>query len=127
MAIDQINPIVLGAAIGAGVSGIFVLINQWFIHRSEDRRRRRELAINTAIAYWQRDTDMAKFKSEKGLGGTAIAPLDLYIIHMLKLSDLIDHKCLTIEDITIELAKIKKSIRAAFADIEKEQNKDKET
>jgi hypothetical protein len=110
-----------GVALGALISGGFMFWGQTLTRKSEERRQRRELAINTAITYWQRDSDIAKLRAGNGLD-TEIAPLDLYIIHMLKLSDLISRETLTEEEVAVELAKIKKTIRGIF-EAAKEQDK----
>ena len=104
------------------MTGGFLLISQTLARRSEDRRQRRELAINTAIANWKSDTETLRFTAENGIGG-AIAPLDHYIIHMVKLSDLIERKDLTEEDIAEELKRIRHASRKHFDAAKEEDQK----
>lgn len=111
-----------GVILGALISGGFMFWGQTLTRRSEERRQRRELAINTALAQWKNDIETAKFRAEKsGING-AIAPLDLYIIHMIRLSDLIDRESLTEKEIATELRNIGEATRTAYdAAIEKDK------
>ena len=90
--------------------------------RSEERRQRRELAINTAIANWKSDTESIRLRAEQGIDGV-VAPLDHYIIHMVKLSDLIERKNLTEDDISDELKRIRHASRKHFETAKEEDQK----
>jgi hypothetical protein len=94
--------------------------SQTLTRRSEERRQRRELAINTALANWQGEIESAR---ASGIP-FAIAPLDHYIIHMIRLSDLISRENLTEKDIAVELAKISKASRDAFEAAKAEDKKE---
>ena len=107
-----------GVALGATITGGFLLWSQTLTRRSEERRQRRELAINTAIANWHGDHETVRAENVP----YAIAPLDHYIIHMVRLSDLLNRQCLTEKEIASELSKIRKATKAAF-EAAKEEDK----
>jgi len=113
----------IGVTIGALISGGFLLFSQTLTRRSEERRQRRELAVNTALANWKRDMETADEMSRNGVTGIAVAPLDHYIIHMVKLSDLIERKDLTEEDIANELKRIRHASRKHFEAAKEEDQK----
>ena len=112
-----------GVALGALISGGFMFWSQTLTRRSEERRQRRELAINTALAQWKNDVETVRFTAEKGVGGS-VAPFDHYIIHMLRLTDLLECKSLTEKEIAVELKKIGKATRDAFEAAKTEDKKE---
>ncbi len=71
----------VGVAIGSGSTLVATLISK----RSEERKHLRELVMNAAIVQWKTAIEVGK---ASGMGGK-IDPLSLYIVHMLKISDLI--------------------------------------
>jgi hypothetical protein len=112
---DQTISVGIGAAIGAGFSGMFLIVSQWLNRRFEDRRNRRELAVNAAIAYWKGETETARFRIERGLTSVRIAPLGHYIIYMMLTSKLIDRSPgLSSQEMILELQKIKQTVQDIF-------------
>jgi|SRR6266446_754801 len=118
---DQLIQITISAGIGALIAGIFLLINSWLSRQNEDRRHRRELALKAAISNWERDTDFAILKSKTEHVKINIAPLDMYIIHMLKISEIIERRDLTADLLISELSKIRAITHAAYKNTEREQ------
>lgn len=102
-----------GVALGAIISAGFMFWSQSLTRKSEERRQRRELAINTAIANWTCDREECRDMNNRGIK-TAVAPLDHYIVHMIRLSDLVSRENLTEEEIAAELGKIKKATSKVF-------------
>ena len=71
----------VGVAIGSGSTLAATLISK----RSDERKHLRELVMNAAIVNWKTAIEVGQ---ASGKGGK-ILPLSLYIVHMLKISDLI--------------------------------------
>jgi hypothetical protein len=92
--------------------------------RFDDRRHLRELAITTAIRYWEHDTELAKLRATARPDSRQfIAPLDTYIIHTLLLAELVSSKKITPDKIVGELARIR-AISDAAAESAKPERKE---
>lgn len=85
------------ALIGGAISGlttIFILIiNQ----RSEERRQLRELALKAAADNWRHTCELSKQY------GAPILPFHVFIVHMVKLFDVLASKDLTVDNLTAKL------------------------
>ncbi len=90
---DIITPLVIGAAVGSGVTGIFSFIAITLQRRAEERRQIRELAVRVALENWKIYKDAAE-----RLGG-AMQPLDVYLIHAMHLVAGLDGRLKTAEQI----------------------------
>jgi hypothetical protein len=109
MQIDAATATVIGAFVGAGVAGIIGLVGQWFARRSEERRQLRQLVIQAAVENW---------KLAAGKGGE-LYPLDSFILHMLKLVEVLELRHLTPETVRQKLREVHSVSRAATDEIEK--------
>lgn len=112
-----------GVLIGSIISGGFAVWNQYIIRRSEERRQKRDLAIKAAIECWKMGVEDVWRRSDNGILAS-VAPLDHYIVHMIKLSDLIDRQDLSEADIAFELSKIRKTTKAVFEAAKEEDKKE---
>lgn len=72
----------LGAFLGALVSGCFVFAAQRLAQRNENLRHARKLALELAIAEWQRHFDYLKDRAAAG-DKVALRPVDEYFIAFL--------------------------------------------
>jgi hypothetical protein len=113
MQIDTPTATVIGAIVGAGVGGLVTLIGQWLVRRSEERRQLRQLVMQAAVENWRYASEAA----EKA--GAHRYPLDSYILHMLKLVELLDTRRLTPELVREKLREVHAVTRAASEEIER--------
>lgn len=101
---------ILGGLAGAATTGLLTILGQWLNRRSEERRHLLDLCFKTAITNWERDTEMAKSRASATGQRVAISPLDLYVIHMLELTKLVN---LPQEQMLAEWERITDRTRAA--------------
>lgn len=102
---------ILGALVGAATTGLLTILGQWLARRSDERRHLLDLCFKTAITNWERDTKMAEAQASATGQRVAISPFDLYFIHMLGLTKLVN---LPQEQILVEWEHIRNRTRAAF-------------
>ena len=102
----EIEVAIIGLA-GVAVGSTFTLILTCLNRRFDDRRQLRELAIKTAFDYWQSDYEHAKLVGERTHTTIKVAPLDTYIIHMLKLAELVSNRSITADNVEAELRSIR--------------------
>lgn len=98
---------VMAVVIAAGISAIFQLIGGFLERRAADKRHLRDLALKAAIVSWEKDIERAKLRSGVTRRPENTLPLDTHIIHMLQLVELISRKKLTVENVEMELMKIR--------------------
>ncbi len=91
--------------IGGGLVGIFNFATNLINKKSEERRHLRELMFNAAIENWKQANELAIVKSKAGYK-VNIAPLDSYIVHMIKLSEVLIGDTLSKENIREKLKEI---------------------
>ena len=113
MQVDVILTAIIGGCAGAIVSAIASVVNTWRIQGSEERRQLREITMNAAIENYKTSFEIAKLKGE--LTGTrqSFPSLDVYVIHMLKITELVSSKTLSAANVGPELAKIRAITKAA--------------
>jgi hypothetical protein len=75
----------ISTLIGVVISSIFSYLNQRLVRKSEELRQLRELVISAAIESWKFNLESYKIHQQP----MKILPLDAYIIHMLKFSEVI--------------------------------------
>src|SRR5437667_11638425 len=100
MLIDTPTATVIGALVGAGVGGLVTLFGQWLARRSEERRQLRQLVMQSAIENWRYVSEAA------AQAGARRYPLDAYILHMLKLMELLEIRHLTPELVREKLREV---------------------
>lgn len=91
MAVDAATTVV-AAATGAIVGGIFTILNLWITKRSDERRQIRELAVKVALENWKTYLDVSP-------KGSAILPIDVYLIHATHLVAALDGRLAKEDDI----------------------------
>lgn len=74
----------LGGAIIGSLSTVFIT---FITKKSEERKHFKGLVINTAFESWKSNVELSKIQSKNR--DVNILPLDTYIVHMLKVSELI--------------------------------------
>lgn len=98
-------PVVTALAGGSLVGVINFAIN--FVNKkSEERRHLREIAFNTAFKYWKQHCDHALEQQKLQDRQSEILPLDAYVIHILKLSEILLDKKTNKENIEAKLKEI---------------------
>jgi hypothetical protein len=100
MEINAATATVIAAVVGAGVGGFVTLLGQWLARRSEERRHLRQLVIKTAVENWRVTSDALEKRS------FPLFPLDIYVLHMLKLSEILDKRQLTPELVREKLSEV---------------------
>jgi hypothetical protein len=88
MQIDTVSGSLLVAGIVAISSLVTSMFTAWIVHRSAERRSLRELAMSAALKNWEemlRDCEQKKKEGRLVL----IPPMDLYILHMVLLTEVI--------------------------------------
>jgi hypothetical protein len=92
---------------GVAIGSLSTLAITYLNRRFDDRRQLRELAVKTAFDYWQSDYEHAKLVGQMTHTTMKVAPLDTYIIHMLKLAELISERSITADNVAAELRGIR--------------------
>ena len=78
----------LSAILGGSVTGLTNFFINKTNKKTEERKHLKEMIIKTATENWKQSHDLAKFVVEKG-EKAALAPIEIYIIHMAKLSEIL--------------------------------------
>jgi hypothetical protein len=94
MSIDAATATVIAAVVGAGVGGFVTLLGQWLTQRSQERQHLRQLIIQTAMENWRFTSDAAEKLAASGHRVNRY-PLDSFILHMLKLSEILNERRIT--------------------------------
>lgn len=94
------------ALAGGGLVGIINFAKDWLNRKSEEQRHLRELMFNAAVENWKQ---ACAFAIEQGKMGhnSQIAPLESFIIQMMKLSSVLMREPVTKENITDKLKELK--------------------
>jgi hypothetical protein len=119
MQIDAATATVIAAIVGAGVGGLVTLLGQWLSRRSEERRHLRQLVIQTAIENWRFTSEAAEKLAAAGYRVDRY-PLDSFLLHMLKLSEILDERHITPELVREKLREVHAVTRAAGEEIRKQ-------
>ncbi len=106
--VDAPTAAILGAAVGAGISGLTTIGVHWFTKRSEERRRIWELAVNAAIASREQQTRAAEITKQPEI----VMPLEIEVLHFLSFARAFLHKPFDEASIAKRLDEVKR-LRAA--------------
>ena len=112
----QTAPILIGALvalIATSVGALVTLFGQWLTRRSEERRHLRQLIVQAAVENWR----LASSAAEKA--GARRYPLDAFILHLLKLGEVLETRPLTADRVRAKLREAHEIDRAVFPEIEK--------
>jgi hypothetical protein len=113
MQIDATTATLLAAAIGAISSGATAIIILLINKRSEERRHLRELAMKAALDNW---LYMSKAAAEYG---AQRLPLDVFVVHMLKLAETLTSRDLTADNLAAKLREVQRFTRIATSEAER--------
>ena len=109
----------IGTAIGSLSSGSVAIIILLINKRTEERRQMRELAMNAAMDNWNK-----KFEDFKQRGGS-MPPVEVFIIHMVKLFEMLGSKNLTADNLAAKLQEVCRFSDIANAEAERRTNEQK--
>jgi hypothetical protein len=111
MQIDATTATLLAATIGAISSGATAIIILLINKRSEERRHLRELAMKAALQNWQ-DT-LKAFPQYQQFQ----LPLDVYLVHMVKLSAALTSGDLTADNLAAKLREVQRFVKIAVSEV----------
>jgi KaiC/GvpD/RAD55 family RecA-like ATPase len=113
MQIDATTATLLATAIGAVSSGATAIIILLINKRSEERRNLRELAMKAALENW---LYMSKAAADYG---AERLPIDVFVVHMLKLSEALTSRDLTADNLAAKLREVQRFTRIATTEAER--------
>ena len=113
MQIDATTATLLATAIGALSSGATAVIILLINKRSEERRHLRELAMKAALENW---LYMSRAATEYG---AERLPLDVFVVHMLKLSEALTSRDLTADNLAAKLREVQRFTNIATSEAER--------
>src|SRR5438046_1341091 len=106
---------ILSAGVGAAVSAFSAILVIWITKRYEDKRQFREVVLKAAIENWKQQHEDWKTHQR----AVRIAPLDLYVLNMVKLVELVLDKRVTAHNIDFKLQEIDRILAKAKEHIKK--------
>jgi hypothetical protein len=106
----------LGTALGALASGATALFITHITKRSEERRQLREIAFKTAIQNWDY---VCKLSAQCRV---PTLPLDVFILHMLKLSEVLTSGDVTEANLVAKLQEVRRFTDIAGDEAERSTN-----
>ena len=110
---DAITAGLVGAVVGGIITGTPAVLTFWIGKKSEERRQLRALAVNAAIENWKIIGERQKHSDGE------LAPLDTFIIHMVKFSELFLNEKMTVASVPRKFREIYAFIDAADIEIQK--------
>jgi CO dehydrogenase/acetyl-CoA synthase gamma subunit (corrinoid Fe-S protein) len=103
------------ALLGVIVTSFFNLRTTRITKESEERKHQKELVFNAAIENWKQMYDFAKasgLKFKTRGASVDLMPLDLFLVHMVGLSDILFDPNLTADTLKARMAEVDKLTRA---------------
>lgn len=110
--------VLIGTLGGALVGALSGLVATWISKIYEDRMHKRALVINAAMENWKKAIELALAQKRE----ISINPVDDFIIHMMKFSELILEKKITEANVIQKLSEIEK-ITMEVQKFHEQQNK----
>jgi L-cystine uptake protein TcyP (sodium:dicarboxylate symporter family) len=105
----------LSSLAGVVITSIFNLLNTRITKKSEEIRHRRELVINAAIENWKQQMEQYKIHQQP----MRLVPLDVYIVHMLKFTEVILNNEITPANIEEKMKEVEETTEAILRHAEK--------
>jgi gas vesicle protein len=99
---DPTIALLIGTLIGAVVGTFGTIFVAVLTNRSQERRQLRELALNAALANWERAYEEAKRRADAGTA-SLVWSLDEYLVHSILLIQLLTNRRLTKDNIADNL------------------------
>ncbi len=112
----------LGVIIGGLLTSIPTFITFWIGKRSDERRHLREISFNAALDNWKHAIDVAGRRQVP----VSIDPLDVYLIHMLKLSEVAARRGLTAKNVAERMREVQDIVRQASDEAKAHTNRRRE-
>ena len=106
----------LGTAVGALASGATAVVITHITKRSEERRQLREVAFNAAMHNWDYVNKLCAQYRIPSL------PLDVFILHMLKLSEVLVSGNVTEQNLVAKLQEVRRFTDIASDEAERSTN-----
>jgi hypothetical protein len=104
----------VGSIVASVIGGIFSSITTYITRKSDERRHIRETAMRIAMEHWKEVRESAHILGKETGISTQIPAFDSYVIHALKLAELVSTKKLTADNVQSELIEIRKISDAAI-------------
>jgi hypothetical protein len=96
---------IVSALAGGGLVGIINLAMRWQDRKAEEKRHFQELMFKTAVEEWKQHCTLA-IETMKAGKKTVIEPLVTYLIHLMKLSEMLIDGKITKENLSKKLAEV---------------------
>lgn len=97
---------------GAAISGVMAFALNWQNRRSDEKKHLREMMVNAALENWKKTCDLGTEIARKEGKKVDLAPLDSYLIHMFKFSEVLLDKKITKENIGDKIKEITEVVEA---------------
>lgn len=101
---------VVSALAGGSLVGILNFLMRWQDRKAEERRHLRELMFKSAVEEWKQHSTMA-IETYKLGKKTAIEPLLTYIIHLMKLAEVLIDGDITKENLSKKMTQVNDVMR----------------
>jgi hypothetical protein len=102
---------IVSALAGGGLVGIVNFAMRWQDRKAEEKRHLQELMFKTAVEEWKQHCTLA-IETMKAGRKTAIEPLVTYLIHLMKLSEMLIDGKITKENVSEKLAEVHEVTKA---------------
>ena len=112
---------IMGALGGALITGLTAFGMNLVNKRSEERKHKIQVMVQAAVENWKISYDHAKIQQKNGYK-TEVQPLDVFLIHQIKLTEALTDSELTINNLPKKLQYVKDFTSVALDWYEK-QNK----
>jgi hypothetical protein len=83
---------IISTLAGTFIGSLFMYLGMRASIKSEERKHYRDIVIKAALENWKASIDSAKLKASATGGPQLAYPLDSFIIHMIKLLELVLNK-----------------------------------
>ncbi len=114
---------VVSTLAGGGLVGIINLAMRWQDRKSEESRHLRELIFKTAVEEWKQHCELA-IETMKAGKKTVIEPLVTYLVHLMKLSEVLIDEKITKENLSQKLTEVSEVMKEVkkFTALPKDDN-----
>jgi len=100
---------------GVLVTSIFNYLNTRITKQSEERRHLKEIVVHAAIENWKQQIEEYKVHQQP----MALAPLDIFVVHMLKLTEVLLNDQIDASNIEEKMKEVADTTAAMWRHVDK--------